>query len=226
MAAAQKIDWERIEPDWRAGVKSVLQIAAEYEAETSKAVSHTAINKHFKKLGIPRDLSAKVQAKANAMVSAAMVSGKVSVETTATDAEIINRCAMDVATVQLTHRKDIDRYRKLCQSMLTELESESANPELFAEIGEILAQPDDKGQDRLNEAYKKAISLPQRIDGVKKLAETLKTLIGLERQAFGMSDSAEGDKPKIPEKTDSPVETARKIAFAVALGLKHAKAAD
>lgn len=107
--------------------------------------------------------------------------------------------------------------------MLTELEAESNNPELFAEIAEILAAPDDRGQDRLNEAYRKAISLPQRIDGVKKLAETLKTLIGLERQAFGIADNAEGDKPKETPAEDSPTQAARKIAFALALGLKAAQ---
>ena len=44
--------------------------------------------------------------------------------------------------------------------------------------------------DKLNEAYRKAISLPTSIDGAKKLAETLKTLIGIERQAFGLGDGS------------------------------------
>lgn len=47
------IDWEAIEKDWRAGIKSVLQIAKEHE------ISHTAINKRFKKFGVIRDIDLK-----------------------------------------------------------------------------------------------------------------------------------------------------------------------
>lgn len=165
----------------------MIQLAAEYEVATGVSVTHAAINKHFKKLGVPRDLRAKIQAKAAAMVSAAMVSGKVSIDTIPADAEIINRCAIDVATVQLSHRTDIRRYRDLCQSMMIELEAETQNMELFANLGEILATSDENTS-KLNEIYRKVISLPQRIDGVKKLAETLKTLIGLEREAFGIDE--------------------------------------
>lgn len=198
MAAPKKVDWERIEPGWRAGVVSVQQLADNYTAETGVSVTRGAINKHFRELGVPRDLSAKVQAKADALVSSALVSGKVSIETTASDAQVINEAAEVVAAVRISQRKDIQRYRQLCQTMLAELETESENPEIFAQLGELLSAPDEKGQDKLNEAYRKAISLPQRIDGVKKLAETLKVLIGLERQAFGISDNAEGDKPNKP----------------------------
>lgn len=53
------IDWDRIEPDFRANIKSVLQIAAEYEEATGRSISHTAINKHFKKLGVTRDIRDK-----------------------------------------------------------------------------------------------------------------------------------------------------------------------
>ena len=190
MAAKRKIDWESIEPEWRAGIKSVLQIAADYQGRTSVSVSHTAINRHFKELGVPRDLSAKVLAKADAIVSASMVSANVSTETMPTDAVIINDAAEVVAAVRISHRKDIQRHRALCQSLLAQLEAETAEPELFDGLGDLLACPDDKGMDKLNEAYRKAISLPTRIDGAKKLAETLKTLIGIERQAFGLGDGS------------------------------------
>lgn len=219
----KRIDWERIEPDWRAGRKSVLQIAADYETETGTKVSHTAINKHFKTLGVPRDLSQKVRDKADALVSAAMVSGMVSTETNLADSKIIETNAVVVANVQLSQRKDIIRGRALCMSMLAELEAESDNPELFAQIGELLAAPDEKGVDKLNEAYRKAISLPQRIDGVKKLAETLKILVGLERQAFGISDNAEGDKPQEPLKEMTANEAARRVAFLLMSQVKETK---
>lgn len=60
--------------------------------------------------------------------------------------------------------------------------------------------------------------LSERIDGAKKVGETLKILIGLERQAFGLSDNANGeaDKPKEPEM--SPTEAARRVAFMLMRG--------
>lgn len=160
MAAPRKIDWERVEPDFRAGVKSVLQIAAEYKKATGVSVTHGAINKHFKALGVTRDLTAKVLAKAKAIVSASMVSGKVSAETTATDSEIINKSAVDIATVQLSHRKDVNDLRSKAVSLSLEL--------------------NDSGDD-----------LHRRVTILKMLSDTQKTLIGLEREAFGIGAVAQ-----------------------------------
>jgi hypothetical protein len=199
MAAPKKVDYERIEPDWRAGIKSPAQLAAEYTKATGVSVSHTAIIKHFAKLGVPRDLKAKVQAKAEAMVSQAMVTGKVSKETTKPDAEIIETAALTVATIRLAHRVDIDRARKLAMKMLGELEAETGDGKSFEKLGELLqtggdedgAPADPKRREKLFEAYTKVVSLPARVDNAKKLAETLKTLIGLEREAYGIEGPAQ-----------------------------------
>ena len=81
---------------------SVQQLAVTSTKQKPGSRNLTAINKHFKKLGIPRDLSAKIEAKAAAMVSAAMVSGKVSIDGTETlpaEAAIINSAATTSANV-------------------------------------------------------------------------------------------------------------------------------
>lgn len=197
MAAERKIDWERIEPDYRAGIKSVLQLAAEYEKATGVSVSHTAINKHFKALGVTRDLTAKVLAKAKAIVSASMVSGKVSAETTATDAEIINKSAVDIATVEITHRKDISTARRLAMNLLDELEHQTENRELYEQLGELMYSPDEKGLDKLNELYRKSMTLSSRSGTMKQLSDTLKTLIGLEREAFGIETASDPENVKV-----------------------------
>lgn len=184
----KRIDWERIEPAFRAGVKSVLQICAEYEKNTGTKVSHTAVQKHFKKLGIERDLSAKVQSKADALVSKATVAARVSVETTLTDALIVNESAQVVAEVRLSHRRDINRAKKLAVILLEELESMTIHHNLFDRLGELLRQKDEKELDKLNELYHKIIAWPQRVDSIKKLADTLKTLISLEREAYSIGD--------------------------------------
>lgn len=197
MAAPKKIDYERIEPEWRAGIKSPAQLAAEYTEATGVSVSHAAIIKHFRKLGIPRDLTEKVHAKADAMVMQAMVTGKVTTETLVKESEIIAKGAMDVANVRLDHRSDIRRARSLGMQLLGELEGQSNNAELLDELGDLLRSEDEKGVDRLNDIYRKVISLPQRIDSMKKLADTLKTLVELERKAYGLDadDKGKGSNP-------------------------------
>jgi hypothetical protein len=52
MAGEEKIDWEEMEPDWRAGIISKKQLSKQY------GVSRAAIDKHWAKLGIERDLAA------------------------------------------------------------------------------------------------------------------------------------------------------------------------
>lgn len=186
MAAPKKIDYERLEPEWRAGVKSPAQLASEYTKATGISVSHAAIIKHFKKLGVPRDLGTKVKAKAAAMVTESMVTGKVSVVTTKRDSEIIDEAALTVANIQVSHRTDISRSRTLAMSLLKELEIETGNLDLFEQLGELLRSEDDKGQDKCNDIYRKVISSASRIDSTKKLADTMKTLIGLEREAYNI----------------------------------------
>lgn len=55
-------DWEKIELDYRAGIKTLREIAADH------GISHQAINKRAKRDGWSRDLSAKIRAKAEPVV--------------------------------------------------------------------------------------------------------------------------------------------------------------
>lgn len=57
-APRSAVDWDAIEPDWRAGIKTKKQMAEEY------GVSRAAMDKHFNKVGVERDLTARIQAKA------------------------------------------------------------------------------------------------------------------------------------------------------------------
>jgi len=193
------VDWDRIEPGWRAGIKSVLQLAADYQSVTGNSVSHTAINKHFREKDIPRDLAAKVQAKAESLVSADAVSTQVSTEPGAetstlkpSDAAIIEANAGLVASVMLSQRKDIGRNRRLAMTLLNELEGQTMNLDALQQLGMLMYAPDDKGRDKLNDTYMKIISSAGRIDSMKKLADTLKVLVGLEREAYGITNEKEG----------------------------------
>ena len=50
----------------------------------------------------------------------------------------------------------------------------------------MLLRPNENGIDRLNELYLKVVGIPSRVESIKKISETLKTLITLEREAYGL----------------------------------------
>ena len=185
-------DWERIELDYRAGIKTLRQIADE------NGITHGAINKRAKRDGWERDLGVKIQAKADALVSKAAVSSEVSTDTKVRERAVIDANAQAVADVRLAHRRDIQRARRVTNTLLDELEKQT-DPDtlvLLGELGEMLRQPDDNGQDRLNDLYHKVISLSERSKTMKTLAESLQKLVDMERTAFGMDKLSEkGDEP-------------------------------
>jgi hypothetical protein len=86
-------------------------------------------------------------------------------------------------------------------SLLSELEATTDNAELFQELGLMLRSEDKQGNDRRNDLYHKVISLSGRVTNVKQLSDTLKTLVGLERQAFNMNEDG----------ADSPTDGIRKL---------------
>jgi hypothetical protein len=186
-------DWERIEADYRAGLLSVREIAA------AQSISHTAIQKRAKAQGWERDLTARIKAKADSLVAKREVASQVATEhRAATDAVIVEANAEVIARIRLAHRSDIAKSRRLAMSLLEELEVETGNLELFEQLGEMLRSEDKSGADRRNDLYRKVISSAGRVDSMKKLAETLKTLVGLEREAYGLAVDQGGEPGAVP----------------------------
>ncbi len=193
MAAPRIIDYGRIEPGWRAGKLSVQQLADEYESDTGKSVSRRAIQDHFKALGIPRDLSEKIKAKADAMVAGAMVAGKVAVtgdETLPAEAAIIASAATTSANVQLSHRADIKKFR--------------------ARVGKY----EQELNDFESEEKKSIESLGKRAGILKMLSETQVKLIAAEREAFGM----DSDKPTESGLSGESAATLKRLKAALEAG--------
>lgn len=218
MATQRKlVDKEALGVEYRAGMKSLKMLGEEF------GISAPRVKQIADAEGWERDLSVLIRQKAEAKLNAEALNNQLNADARkASEREIVEVNATVQANKITEHRTDIKRYRTLCQSMLAELEAETGDTDTFEGLGELLKK-EDASIDKLNEAYRKAISLPSRIDGVKKLADTLKVLIGLERQAFGIADNAEGDKPQDSNKRESDTEIARKVAFALALGLKEAQ---
>ncbi|KUQ08864.1 hypothetical protein AWI07_12430 [Enterobacter roggenkampii] len=180
-----KPDWEAIESAYRAGVLSVRELAGKY------GISHQAISKRAKKEGWERDLKAKVQAKADALVAKREVAKQVATESTISERQLIEATAEVIATVRMEHRGDIRRARELTNTLFDELAGECGDVAALEMLGDLMRREDDKGQDKLNDLYHKIISLPSRVKSMKDLSDSLKTLIGLEREAYSIENKAE-----------------------------------
>lgn len=180
---AKNAEWGRIEADYRAGIKSNVGIANDY------GVTEGAVRKRAKKEKWVKDLRAQIQAKADSLVRAQAVREEVRIAHKVSDKEIIDSNAQMQADTIVSHRQDIQRNRTLSQKLLAEIEFTTDNIELFEQLGELLIDTSDdknKAAYKRQEALDKVLSTSSRIDSAKKLSEILKTLIGLEREVFGI----------------------------------------
>lgn len=191
-------DWERIELDYRAGIKTLREIG-----ETNN-ISISGICKRATRDGWTRDLKAKIMNRADSIVSGRGVGRPMEFGNPSEDDErvTIETNAAVIANIKLAHRLDIPRARNIAMKLLAELEAETNEEVLhhLNQLGSLMLSPDDEtGRDRMNELYQKVISLPGRTQTLKNLSEALKTLIGLERQAFNMDLSPEEafERPKL-----------------------------
>jgi hypothetical protein len=186
------VDWEAVERGYRAGILSLRELAQIH------GCSHVAVSKRAKAKGWTRDLNAKIKAKADDLVNKATVTASVNAGAAASELVTIQASATAIATVRLAHRNDIRRGRSLVLALLSEVEAETGEGEALHQLGEMMRNPDAQGSDRLNDLYRKIISLPSRIDSAKKLSEALKNLIGLEREAWGLESSGDDSPSDVP----------------------------
>lgn len=184
-------DWERIETDYRAGLLSLREIAA------SQGISHAAISKRAKRDGWERDLKAKIQAKADALVTRREVTKTVTTEQAVTDKLIVDANAQVIADIRIGHRTDIARSRRLAMSLLEELEGQTGDPDLLAQLGDLVLADAGINAARLRDIYDRVTSLGSRTSTMKALGDTLKTLIGLEREAYGL-DANQSNEEQVP----------------------------
>ncbi|WP_057524892.1 hypothetical protein [Salmonella enterica] len=206
----EKPDWEAIETAYRAGVMSLREIASHH------GISEGAIRKRAKRDDWSRDLNARIQQKADDLVRKQEVRKTVRTKTELTERVLIEVTAEVIASVRMEHRGDIRRARELTNTLFDELGAQCADVVALEQLGDIMFDPDDKGRDRLNETYQKVISLPSRVKSLKDLSDSLKTLIGLEREAWSIGAVSEPEKTPLPGKntdltTDQAAELYKKM---------------
>jgi len=179
MSEKRVIDWEGIEREYRAGVRSVREIAAEFE------VSHTLINRRSREEGWERDLTAKIRAKADALVSKEAVSSLVSTDTKVPEKAIVEANAAIQAQIRREHRTDIQKTKRIANKLL----------------------------DRLEAVKPSEANLKEHASVLKQLADTQRVVVNLEREAFGIAqvvDTPENEEKRIPS---DHLEDARRVAF-------------
>lgn len=218
MSERKAADWEAIERDYRAGLLSLREIATK-----DGNVTEGAIRKKAKGQGWTRDLSAKIKAKADDLVRKQEVRTQVRSESAANERQAIEASAQAIAAVRLNHRGDIKRARDLVIRMLEELELQTGKLDEFDKLGELMYAPSENGIDKLNELYRKVISLSGRVSNVKALSDALKNLIGLEREAWGLNDLPTEGAGAGRELSD--VERATRLASILARARARAEAA-
>jgi len=199
--AKREIDWQAVERDYRAGIKSNVQIAKE------QGCSEKAIRNKAKEFSWVKDLAASIRAMAQQKVREQQVREKSETnnqsDEVSDDAAIIEENANIQATVIRSHRKDIGKAREITQLLFEELQQAILNPdqlEYFAELRATFSSNKDSGESdeevnqKLLDFYTKIMELPSKAGVIDKLANTLDKLVKLERVVFGINDDS--DKPK------------------------------
>lgn len=189
-ASSVTTDWDQIELEYRAGIKPLRQIAE------ANGISEGAIRKRAKRDEWTRDLSAKINARADDLVRKGQVRNEVRTESRQTERVLVEANALAIADIRLAHRTDIQRTRRITMLLLGELEDQASRDtqealeELAATLREI--QDDfgalDDAKEQLVALYTQVRNLPNKAKILKDLGESLRVLVALERQAFGMDD--------------------------------------
>ena len=177
-----RVDWESVEREYRVGIRSLRDIGDEF------GCTEGAIRKKAKLESWDRDLSARIAIKADALVRKQEVRNQVRIAVAATEKEQIQANATMLADAVLNQRKDVAKARGVVQKLLAELEIQIDGLDMFAKLGELLSAPDESGIDKLNEIYRKVMSMPSRVDSARKLADSMRVLIELERKVLRIKD--------------------------------------
>ncbi len=209
MAKESSVDWDSIEPLYRAGFPSLRKIAAQFGCSAPRIVQVA------KERGWEKDLAAKIDAKAEAKLNKSILNKTLNTEQAkqkeASDSEIVEANAQIKADAQVKQIDDTGLARTYVTTLLKEAMAATDVIDDLRKLGELMAAPDEKGNDKLNEIYHKVISMPGRVDSGKKLVEALKVSVELERKVLRIKD-------------DSPLDDVANNIAAAAANISSAEA--
>lgn len=181
MARQKKVvDWLTLELDYRAGVKSMRLLSHEY------GISKSRIGQVAEEREWSRDLAAKIRSRAQSNLDSSVLDCKLDTKKKITEYQIVEVNAQIQTDIILRHRAEIARARALAIALLEELEIATNDNILLRDLANLMKAPRANGIDKLNEIYNRVIGFPSRVEAMKKLSDSLKVLVALEREAFGI----------------------------------------
>lgn len=189
---AKRADWDAIERDYRTAKFTLRELASKH------GVSHQAIAKRSKVNAWTQDLSIAIRQATNAK----LVDELVAKEVASGGQEVANvvLIAAEVNTqVILGHRQGLREITEVKNQLLNQIRQAAANMGDLADIIEMVRKPDDNGQDKANDALRKAMGRSALVDDLKKMADVDEKVRKGEREAFGiesMADTPDAAKPK------------------------------
>ena len=186
-APRTRTDWERVQAQYATGGPSLREIASAH------GITEGAIRKRAKKYDWTRNLACKVKSRADNLMREELVRNAVrSKSSLFSEAEAVEIEAQVQVRIRRLHRTNAGRARDVFMSLLSELEA-ICGPEntfLLIKLGELMRLPNEDNRDKLNDTYQRLMALPSRAKTMKDLAETMRVLVGIEREAFGLSNTA------------------------------------
>ncbi|KZZ72414.1 hypothetical protein A3765_28825, partial [Oleiphilus sp. HI0130] len=177
---------------------SNLELSAKY------GPSESAIRRRAKHYKWERDLAKGVQSRTKEKLIR-----EGAIEADLSEDQIVEEVATRNASVIKTHRDDIKKGRDICALLMDELKDTTANYMTLAELVEKMAK-DEEWQPQKRAAVERAISLPQRSGVLRDLANSMKTLQGIERTAYGI-DGKEDDRDALDELLEVVSDTSRGV---------------
>lgn len=198
---AAAVDWLIVEKDYRAGIKTLRQIALE------AGVSHVAIQKRAKAEGWTRDLQSRIQQKAQELVTRQEVTSEVTKQKAVTERQIVEANAHAVAHVDLTNRKDVLRGMDVSRQHIEELAA--LNDPTFRDrlvwLGEVMDESgvdDETGKlvkDKANELYRYIIDMPGRVKMAKEVAAAVGVYVPMMRKIYKLDAEAKESATSIED---------------------------
>ena len=191
MSEESLTNWRQIEADYRAGIKALRLIGEE------NGVTEGAIRKRAKRDEWTRDLTGRIQAKAEDKVrkeevrKAGTHAHRMS---PATEREVVDANAEVLAHVDLLQRKDVTLAMETSRGQLQEL-ADMSEPQFrtrLEQLGDMMDQSTATRPDKANELYRYIISLSGRIKMSKDVAATHGVYLPLARKIYKLD--AEADK--------------------------------
>lgn len=171
------VDWAAVELDYRAGLKSLKLIGKE------QGVSDAGILKRARKEGWTRDLHKKIQQKTEAKLAEAAVRSE---RVKASESVVVEANAQIQTNVILAHRTDIQRFRAITNRLVEELMVQTEHTDLLTDLERAVNAEGGMDFDDRIKVFNRVISLGNRAGIMKTLSDSLRNLIVLERQAFGL----------------------------------------